>query len=89
MAVGVYALQVESPGFAPWRQPVTVVDGPVAVDVVMDVAGLAEAVSVTAPAVVPLTQPTITGSRLGMSMLETPASVHVVSGAASRPTGCG
>ena len=80
VAVGDYTLLVESPGFEPRRQPVTVADGPVAVDVVIDVAGLAEAVSVTAPAVVALTQPTVTASRLGMSMLDTPASVHVVSG---------
>ena len=87
VTVGDYTLQVESPGFEPWRQPVAVVGGPVAVDVVMDVAGLAEAVSVTAPAVVALTQPTITASRLGMSMLETPASVHVVSGDTVRERG--
>lgn len=87
VAVGDYTLQVESPGFEPARQPVAVTDGPVAVDVVIDVAGLAEAVSVTAPAVVALTQPTVTGSRLGMSTLETPASVHVVSGATIRERG--
>ena len=87
VAAGDYTLQVESPGFAPWRQPVNVVDGPVVVDVVMEVAGLAEAVSVTAPAVVALTRPTITGSRLGMSMLDTPASVHVVSGLTVRERG--
>ena len=87
VAAGDYTLQVESPGFAPWRQPVNVVDGPVVVDVVMDVAGLAEAVSVTAPAVVALTRPAITGSRLGMSMLDTPASVHVVSGTTVRERG--
>ena len=87
VAVGDYTLQVESPGFEPARQPVAVTDGPVVVDVVIDVAGLAEAVSVTAPAVVALTQPTVTGSRLGMSTLETPASVHVVSGATIRERG--
>ena len=87
VVAGDYTLQVESPGFALQRQPVSVTDGPVAVDVVMDVAGLAEAVSVTAPAAVALTEPAVTGSRLGMSMLETPASVHVVSGATVRERG--
>lgn len=87
VTAGNHALQVESPGFAVWRRPVSATDGPDTLDIVMDVAGLTEAVSVTAPAAEPLTRPTVTGSRLGMTMLETPASVHVVSGATVRDRG--
>src|SRR5262245_23633691 len=69
VAPGSYILVVDSPGFARTRQAVTVAAGMAPVAVTLQVAGLAEDVSVTASLPATLEQPTLTGSRLGITLL--------------------
>ena len=84
LPAGEYTLQVESPGFVQWSQKI--VAGPQAggsggaVTVTLQVAGLLESISVVGTAPTTLSQPTATGTRLGLTPLETPASVQILSG---------
>lgn len=87
LAPGTYALHVDAPGFARWTQSVTPAASPSPVTVTVRVAGLQEAVSVVGTGAASLAAPAQTGSRLGLTPLETPASVSVMSGDAVRDRG--
>ena len=80
-------LQVESPGFLTWIEPVDIVAQMPPVNVVLQIAGLLEDVQVSGQAPYDLTKPIPTASRLGLAPIETPASVAVVSGDLIRDLG--
>ena len=84
---GRYTLQIDSPGFAPWTQETVVTPGMAPLDVSLQIAGVVEDVQVSGRAPVTLSQPLPTASRLGLSPLDTPASVAVVSGTLIRDLG--
>jgi iron complex outermembrane receptor protein len=77
---GDYTLQVDAAGFAIARQRVAIAAAPVTLNVMLQVAGIFEDVSVTGATTTTLARPTLTGSRLGLTLLEMPASVHIISG---------
>jgi iron complex outermembrane receptor protein len=87
LAAGTYTLRVESPGFAIWSQNVTAAPAGTPLTVALQVAGLNEAISVVGTAPVTLATPTLTGTRLGLSPLDTPASVSIIPGEAVRERG--
>lgn len=84
---GEYVLQAEAAGFVQSRQRVTVGTMNTTVTVTLQVAGITEDVSVVGSLPRSLERPTLTGTRLGLTLLETPASVHIVSGDAIRERG--
>jgi len=84
---GRYRLRVDSPGFTTWTRDVDVSPGMSPVNVVLQVAGVLEDVQVSGAAPFNLTKVAPTASRLGLSPLETPASVAVVSGDLIRDLG--
>jgi iron complex outermembrane receptor protein len=84
---GRYTLEVESPGFLTSTQIIVAAADTLPVSVTLQISGLIEDVQVSGPAPYSLTQPAPTGSRLGLSPLETPASVSVVSGDLIRDLG--
>jgi iron complex outermembrane receptor protein len=75
-----YTLQVNSPGFAAWSQVLQLVAGQTELMVTLDIAGLSETVGVVGTGVSPLVVPAPTASRLGITPLETPASLSIVTG---------
>ena len=81
-----YIVQIESPGFMLWRQEVDAASG-APLTATLQVAGLIEDVQVSGRVPGTLTTPTPAGSRLGLTALETPASVAVVSGDLIRELG--
>ncbi len=87
MAPGRAVVQVQAPGFVPWTQEVTVGGGMQALAVTLQIAGIIEDVQVSGTAPYTLSKPAPTASRLGLSPLETPASVAVVSGDLIRDLG--
>lgn len=87
LAPAEYTVRVEAPGFSPWTQRVTTAPAASPIVVTLQVAGLSESISVVGVAAARLTQPTLTGSRLGLTPLETPASVQIISGEAIRERG--
>ncbi len=87
IAPGPWTLQVDASGFAIWRQTVTASASRVPVSVTLRVAGVREAISVVGTAGAKLVTPAPTGSRLGLTPLETPASVSAVSGDTARERG--
>lgn len=87
VAPGVYTLQIEAPGFARWSQNVTVGAGGMPLTITLQVAGLSESISVVGATPATLAIPTLTGTRLGLTSLETPASVSILSGALIRERG--
>jgi hypothetical protein len=84
---GRYGLVVESPGFMAWSMEIGVGTGLQPVNVTLQIAGVVEDVQVSGEAPYNLTKPAPTASRLGLSPLETPASVSVVSGDVIRGLG--
>ena len=84
---GRYLLVVESPGFTASSSEVTVGSGSQSFDVTLQIAGVVEDVQVSGQAPYNLTKPAPTASRLGLSPLETAASVAVVSGDLIRDLG--
>jgi iron complex outermembrane recepter protein len=84
---GRYTVRVEAQGFATWTQNVTATTSAPALTVSLQLAGLTEAISVVGTAPATLATPTLTGTRLGLTPLETPASVHVISGEVVRERG--
>lgn len=82
-----YTLQVNSPGFAAWSQVLRLASGGTEVSVTLDVAGLSETVGVVGSGVSPLVVPAPTASRLGITPLETPASLAIVTGEIIRQRG--
>ena len=87
VAIGTYTLQIDAPGFSRWSQDVRVGDSAAPLNVTLRVAGLNEAVSVLGVAPATLATPTLTGTRLGLTPLETPASVSILSGDTIRERG--
>lgn len=75
-----YTLQVTSPGFASWSQVLRVTGERIDLSVTLDVAGLSETVGVVGTGVSPMVVPAPTASRLGLTPLETPASLMILTG---------
>ena len=75
-----FTLQVNSPGFAAWSQVLQLAAGQTELMVTLDIAGLSETVGVVGTGVSPLVVPAPTASRLGITPLETPASLMIVTG---------
>ena len=84
---GDYALSVEAPGFQTWTRTVTVRAARAALDITLEVAGVSEGVTVAGTTPLGLSTPVTTASRLGLTPLETPASVAVISGETIRDLG--
>ncbi len=82
-----YTVQVQSPGFILWRQDVDVTTGMPPLTATLQVAGLIEDVQVSGTAPNTLSTPTLAASRLGLTALDTPASVAIVSGDLIRDLG--
>jgi iron complex outermembrane recepter protein len=87
LASGAYTLRVEAPGFAIWSQNVTASATGAPLTIALQIAGLNEAISVVGTAPATLETPTLTGTRLGLTPLETPASVSIISGDVVRERG--
>lgn len=87
LPAGDYTVEIEAPGFTTARQRVNIASATRTLNVPLQIAGLVEDVSVTGSAATTLTQPTLTASRLGLSLLDLPASVHIISGEAIRERG--
>jgi protocatechuate 3,4-dioxygenase beta subunit len=75
IAPGRYTVQVDAPGFVTWAQEVSVAAGARPIVIALQIAGIIEDVQVSGTAPYTLSKPAPTGSRLGLSPLETPASV--------------
>jgi iron complex outermembrane receptor protein len=84
---GPYTLQVNSPGFASWSQVLRASADLGELDVTLDVAGLSETVGVVGTGVSTLSVPAPTATRLGLTPLETPASLTIVTGDTIRQRG--
>jgi len=84
---GRYTLRVSASGFAQWSQTVTATPSMAPLTIVLKVAGLSESISVIGTVPMTLAMPNATGSRLGLTPLETPASVQVISGEVARERG--
>jgi iron complex outermembrane receptor protein len=82
-----YTVHVDAPGFVQWSQKVTASPQSTMLTIELQVAGVAESVNVVGTSPTTLTRPTLTGSRLGLTPLETPASVQIISGDAIRERG--
>ena len=87
LPVGGYTLRVEAPGFATWSQNVTATTSTAALDIMLQVSGLTESVSVVGRAPSSLVTPSVAGSRLGLTPLDTPASIQIISGDVVRERG--
>lgn len=83
---GAVMLQVESPGFRTTTQSIGA-ESRVPVEVSLQIAGVQEAISVTGVLPAGLTQTVEAGTRLGLTLLETPASVQVLTGEVIRARG--
>jgi iron complex outermembrane recepter protein len=84
---GLYTLVVSSVGFAPWSQVVRVTNAAVDLMVTLDVAGISETVGVVGTGVSTMSVPAPTATRLGLTPLETPASLTIVTGETIRQRG--
>lgn len=84
---GAFTVQVDAAGFIRWSQPVNVSATSEPLNITLRVAGVREAVSVVGVAPVTLETPAATSSRLGLTPLETPASVFIMTGDAIRERG--
>ncbi len=87
IAIGAYTLQIDAQGFARWKQDVTAAASAAPLSITLHVAGFREAVDVVGGAGMTLGAPEQTGSRLGLSPLETPATVAIIPGDAVRDRG--
>lgn len=83
---GPVTMQVEAAGFRTATQTVRS-DSAASVEITLQVAGVQEAINVTGVLPAGLTQSVETGTRLGLTLLETPASVHVLTGELIRARG--
>ena len=84
---GLYTLVVSSVGFAPWSQVMRVANTAVDLMVTLDVAGISETVGVVGTGVSPMSVPAPTATRLGLTPLETPAALTIVTGETIRQRG--
>ena len=87
MMPGEYALQIDAPGFIRALQKVTVDTATSAVAVTLQIARVVENIQVVGAAASALVKPSTTGSRLGLTALETPASVQILAGELIRDRG--
>lgn len=87
LGAGRYVVQVTAPGFVTWVQEVAVGGRAQPLAVALQIAGIIEDVQVSGTAPYSLSKPAPTASRLGLTPLETPASVAVVSGDLIRDLG--
>jgi iron complex outermembrane receptor protein len=87
LRAGQYTLIVTAPGFATWSQVVRVTDAPVDLMVTLDIGGISEIVGVVGTGVSTMSVPAPTATRLGLTPLETPASLVVVTGETIRQRG--
>src|SRR5262249_15451311 len=85
LAASEYVVQIDAPGFFPLRQSVAA--GALQLVVTMQIAGVNEDVTVSATIQSTLVKPDDTGSRLGLTPLDIPASVQILSGATVRERG--
>ena len=85
--LGSYTLRVEATGFSSWSQNISAAAQGSPLTIALKVAGLSEAISVVGSAPSTLETPGLTGSRLGLTPLETPASVAIISGEVIRERG--
>jgi iron complex outermembrane receptor protein len=84
---GTYTLVVNSPGFASWSQVLRTGTDMGVLNVTLDIAGLSETVGVVGTGVSTLSVPAPTATRLGLTPLETPASLTIVTGDTIRQRG--
>jgi outer membrane receptor for ferric coprogen and ferric-rhodotorulic acid len=84
---GQYTLQVNFSGFAAWSQVVRAGATGSELTVTLDIAGLSETVGVVGTGVSTLSVPAPTATRLGLTPLETPASLTIVTGDTIRQRG--
>jgi len=84
---GQYTIVVSSAGFASWSQVVRVTTMPTDFMITLDVAGISEVVGVVGTGVSPMSVPAPTATRLGLTPLETPASLTIVTGETIRQRG--
>jgi iron complex outermembrane recepter protein len=84
---GRYVVQINSPGFVPWMREVVVGTAAAPLVATLQVAGIIEDVQVSGTAPLTLSTPVPTASRLGLTAMETPASVSAVSGNVIRDLG--
>jgi len=82
-----HTLQVDAAGFVRWSQKVTPGSQATSISVTLRVAGLSETVSVLGASPTTVSTPSTTGSRLGLTPLDTPASVQILSGDTIRDRG--
>jgi iron complex outermembrane recepter protein len=87
LAPGRYVVNVASPGFSRWSRDVAVGATPPSITIRLEVAGFVEDVTVAGAAPSTLSVPAPTGSRLGLTPLETPATVQVISAEAIQERG--
>ncbi len=84
---GRYVLQIDSPGFAPWAQEVVVGSDGQRITATLQIAGVIEDVQVSGAVPLSLSTPLPTATRLGLSPLQTPASIAAISGNLIRDLG--
>jgi iron complex outermembrane recepter protein len=82
-----HTLQVDAPGFVRWSQKVTPGTQTAALAVALRVAGLSETISVVGASPTTVSTPSLSGSRLGLTPLDTPASIQILSGDTIRERG--
>jgi len=87
LRAGQYTMIVTSPGFSTWSQVVRVADAPLDLMVTLDIGGISEVVGVVGTGVSPMAVPAPTATRLGLTPLETPASLVIVNGETIRQRG--
>ena len=84
---GQYTLQVNAPAFAAWSRVLRMTSAPTDLVITLDIAGLSETVGVVGTGVSPMAVPAPTATRLGLTPLETPASLAIVTGETIRQRG--
>ena len=84
VAPGAHTLRVDAPGFVTWIQQVSAA---VEVTVSLVISGVQEDVTVVGARGLNLARPTPTSSRLELTPLQTPASIHVMTGELIRERG--
>jgi iron complex outermembrane receptor protein len=82
-----HTLQVDALGFVRWSQKVTPGTVSAALSVSLRVAGLSETISVVGASLTTVDTPSVSASRLGLTPLDTPASIQILSGDAIRERG--
>jgi iron complex outermembrane recepter protein len=84
---GAHTLRVDASGFVTWMEQVTAGPQLEAITINLMIAGVQEDVTVIGARGLNLSRPTATASRLELTPLQTPASLHVISGELIRERG--